>query len=197
MSEGKEGRGQDALGTSFENPLRVVVLGTVNGKTALIWQLIRGLFLEEMSFTLEDCYTYDMDGLCLEIYDTASTEEYREARKPCIRKSHVALLLFSLTEAGDFRGLGDFLDEMQEAAGAGNPLPFVLVGTKRDLEMHRQVTTQEAQEFAAAHNAPYIEASAKTGENVREAFEEAVSLALPESNTNADDKKPSRCCAIQ
>ena len=45
-----------------------------------------------------------------------------------------------------------------------------LVGNKTDLEERRQVTYEQAKEFADTYGMKYIETSAKTAHNVAEAF---------------------------
>eukprot|EP00356_Strombidium_inclinatum_P002917 CAMPEP_0170494088 /NCGR_PEP_ID=MMETSP0208-20121228/14442_1 /TAXON_ID=197538 /ORGANISM="Strombidium inclinatum, Strain S3" /LENGTH=87 /DNA_ID=CAMNT_0010770093 /DNA_START=336 /DNA_END=596 /DNA_ORIENTATION=+ len=51
---------------------------------------------------------------------------------------------------------------------------IVLVGNKADLEQ-REVTSEEGQRFAEENGLIFIETSAKTGLNVKEAFQEAAS----------------------
>lgn len=46
----------------------------------------------------------------------------------------------------------------------------MLIGNKSDLESQRQVTREEGQEFAKKHGLFFLEASAKTADNVDEAF---------------------------
>lgn len=45
---------------------------------------------------------------------------------------------------------------------------MILVGNKTDLVKERQVPTQEGRDVAAEFGCPFLETSAKTGENVAE-----------------------------
>lgn len=45
-----------------------------------------------------------------------------------------------------------------------------MIGNKIDLAANRKVKTDEARQLALAYNIPYLETSAKTGQNVHEAF---------------------------
>lgn len=49
-----------------------------------------------------------------------------------------------------------------------------LIGNKCDLDSQRDVTREEAQKFADDNNLIFLEASAKTGENVEDAFLETA-----------------------
>jgi GTPase SAR1 family protein len=57
---------------------------------------------------------------------------------------------------------------------AGEDIPFVLIGNKADLieDVGRVIDQKEARQFAEGEGSLYIETSAKTGENVDEAFTE-------------------------
>lgn len=54
--------------------------------------------------------------------------------------------------------------------------PIVLVGNKVDLV--RQVSEEEGKKLAGEFNVPYLETSAKTGQNVDEAFRKLAMLAM-------------------
>lgn len=65
-----------------------------------------------------------------------------------------------------------YLDVRQHA----NPNTVItLIGNKCDLEKHRQVSREEAEAFAKEHGLFFLETSAKSAENVEEAFEKTAS----------------------
>ena len=47
---------------------------------------------------------------------------------------------------------------------------ILLIGNKDDLKAEREVSTQEAQDFADKNNLIFFETSAKTAHNVEQAF---------------------------
>ena len=51
---------------------------------------------------------------------------------------------------------------------------ILLIGNKSDLKMEREVSTAEGQEFANKHNLIFFECSAKTSDNVHNAFTQSA-----------------------
>lgn len=88
------------------------------------------------------------------------------------RNSVGGLLVFDMTSRASFDHIKEWHDEVCERVRPHKVL-FVLVSHKcdRDAEMEREVSQQEAEKLAGQLGMPYVEASAKTGHNVREAFE--------------------------
>ena len=57
-------------------------------------------------------------------------------------------------------------------------LPLIIVGNKVDMEDSREISKEDAENFAKENNYKYFETSAKTGEGVDEAIRELVTLVL-------------------
>ena len=49
-------------------------------------------------------------------------------------------------------------------------MKILIVGNKKDKEEEREVTTEEAKEFTNSRGVLFMEVSAKTGKNIKEAF---------------------------
>ncbi|KAL0171681.1 hypothetical protein M9458_031992, partial [Cirrhinus mrigala] len=81
------------------------------------------------------------------------------------RNSVGGLLVFDLGNRKSFENVQQWYAEVSERVQPYTVL-FVLVGHKK-----RAVDRTEAEKLASQLGAPYIEASAKTGHNVKEAFE--------------------------
>lgn len=77
--------------------------------------------------------------------------------------------MFDLTRRITFDHVTTWLSDLRTHADPN--IAVVLVGNKADLSDARQITTEEAQSWATQHNVVYVEASAKTGDRVEEAFE--------------------------
>lgn len=65
---------------------------------------------------------------------------------------------------------------------AKESVQMTLIGNKIDLSSQRKVKIEEAKQLAMAYNISYMETSAKTGQNVQEAFH---ALAKWDKNPNS------------
>ena len=84
--------------------------------------------------------------------------------------AHGIMIIFNVTDRGSFEYSIKHLKEIKQHINNEN-IPKLLVANKIDLKDKRVVLTDEAKLFAKQNNMQYIETSAKTGENVNEAFE--------------------------
>lgn len=91
------------------------------------------------------------------------------------------MLFYDLTDKLTFDHTADWLCEIQEHTG--DDIVIMLVGNKQDLVQEnpslRKVSREDAEAYAKKYGLLYSETSAKTGYNVKEAFERLV-----ESNWN-------------
>lgn len=68
---------------------------------------------------------------------------------------------------------------LSDAKGLTTPnTVMVLVGSKRDLEAQREVTYEEAAQFARENGLTFMETSAKTGDSVEDTFINTSKLIL-------------------
>lgn len=92
------------------------------------------------------------------------------------------VLVYSITDDSTFEDLSKIRKQILDVH-PDRYVPFLLLGNKCDLESERAVTQEEAKKRAAEFNeAQFIEASAKTNKNVREAFELILRTILKRSS---------------
>ncbi|KAI7880369.1 ras-related protein rab-2A-like protein [Lichtheimia hyalospora FSU 10163] len=104
----------------------------------------------------------------LQIWDTAGQESFRSITRSYYRGAAGALLVYDITRRDTFENLKTWLQDVREHA---NPNTVVtVVGNKSDLESKRQVSREEGEQFAREHDLFFMEASAKSAENVEDAF---------------------------
>ncbi|CAH2229151.1 jg20764 [Pararge aegeria aegeria] len=110
-----------------------------------------------------------------------------ELRALCYPGTDVLMLCFSVVRPETFRSVA----ERWTRAVAGVNAPLVLVGTQSDLALdgrtiqalrargEHAVTEVEARALAAKINAVYVETSAKTRRQLKDAFDAAILAGLP------------------
>lgn len=113
----------------------------------------------------------------LSLWDTAGQETYKSVTRSYFRGASGALLVFDLSRKQTFEHVTDWLNDLRQIAEPD--IVVVLVGNKADLTQangeednnKRQVTRQEAEAWARQNGIlEYVETSAKSGENVENAF---------------------------
>lgn len=110
----------------------------------------------------------------LSLWDTAGQETYKSVTRSYFRGASGALLVFDISRRPTFAHVQDWLADLRNIAEPD--IVVILVGNKSDLacdgdENKREVTTQEAEEWAKANGVlEYVETSAKSGEGVELAF---------------------------
>jgi small GTP-binding protein len=109
----------------------------------------------------------------LSLWDTAGQETYKSVTRSYFRGASGALLVFDLSRRQTFEHVTDWLNDLRQIAEPD--IVVVLVGNKADLtqqeENKREVTRDEAEAWARRNGVlEYVETSAKSGENVEQAF---------------------------
>ena len=99
------------------------------------------------------------------------------------------LLVFAINDKESFSLLKGKHDRVLKGKH-GVKCPILLVGNKQDLENGRQVTYSEAKAQADSWGIEYIETSAKTNFNCKEAFEKLAQKSVNSKKPPA----PSGCC---
>ena len=108
------------------------------------------------------------------IYDTAGQERFNYLIKNYYKGTNGVLLVFDITNRDSFNKIDFWLKDLKENADNIDNLFIYLIGNKIDLEDKRQVSFEEAKEYASKKNMPYIEVSAKTGQNIKKLFDEMI-----------------------
>ncbi len=104
------------------------------------------------------------------------------------------LLVFAINDKESFsyiEGLHDRIVKVKE----GEKCHILLVGNKQDLENKRQVTYDEAKAKADSWGIEYMETSANTNSNCKEALEKLVREIVVKKNSN-DSDSGCPCCNI-
>ena len=154
-------------------PLMLLGDGQV-GKTSLIARITGNEFDESLLTTVgKSSQTYEVElhgyNLKMKIWETAGQERFKSMSVNVIKNAEGLLLTYSITSRESFNNLESWLKQLNDAKDISK-IPIVIVGNKSDLEGLRIVKYEEGKEFADKHNYHFYEVSAKTGQNVKEAF---------------------------
>jgi len=109
----------------------------------------------------------------VEIVDTAGQEEFTSFLDSSLATGDAFMVLYainSLSSWNELKTLRSKINQEIESLGS-KKVPMIVVGNKRDLEDERIALPENPEDFAASIDVPYIETSAKTGFNVKEAFQ--------------------------
>ena len=110
----------------------------------------------------------------MEIFDTGYEEKnYKNMLDMIIQLGEGFLLVFAVNDKESFESIKGKHDRIFKGK-QGVKCPILLVGNKKDLEKERQVTYAEAKEQADSWEIEYMETSAKTNSNCKEALEKLV-----------------------
>ena len=171
-----------ASGAAFDHIFKVLLIGDAGvGKSSMLLRFTDDAFEEQMASTIGVDFrvkTLTLGGkVCkLTIWDTAGQERFRTLTSSYYRGCHGIIVVFDVNERETFENLQRWLDEL-ELYTTTKYASKLLVGNKIDLQ-DRQVSVAEAQAFARKQQMMYIEASAKTREGIKQAFEEVVQKIL-------------------
>ncbi|CAN6858058.1 unnamed protein product [Brassica oleracea] len=98
----------------------------------------------------------------------AAQESFRSITRSYYRGAAGALLVYDITRRETFNHLTNWLEDARQYA---NPnMSIMLIGKKCDLAHKRAVSKEEGEQFAKENGLLFLEASARTAQNVEEAF---------------------------
>ncbi|QPG73316.1 hypothetical protein FOA43_000626 [Brettanomyces nanus] len=172
------------------NALKISVVGDLGtGKSSLVLRFVQSSFSDALDPSLEDNYlgVADLDNgerYKLDILDTVDDElsdDLEEVIK--LSDSDVIILTYSISEDASYNNLflrcSRFRTRKEKIRKNGTLPKTLIVGTKSDLEDHRQVPRSSGEKLMKAFGLNgFIECSSKSGYNVDEAFKIAAQLAL-------------------
>ncbi|XP_041351895.1 circularly permutated Ras protein 1-like [Gigantopelta aegis] len=125
--------------------------------------------------------TEDGVPVLLDILDTAGQEEYSAIKELCMRTGDGFFIIYNITNRESFTEATAMFRWLQRVTGEDHSRA-ILCGNKSDLEASRVVEKREGAALAQTQSVPFIETSAKTGENVIKAMETLVKTLPRASN---------------
>lgn len=180
--------------------LHVCVLGSsAVGKTSLIQQYVKQHFPHDYEPTYEATYRKDLFvgslPCTLEIIDTAGQEHNPTQLNALISRADGFLLVFDLTYAPSFYELQNFRERVMDvkASQRARQVTYLIVGNKLDVDCKRAVTLEEGRALAAKWGCSYVEASARTKENLDDVFCTIIRMVM---NSKRPAQSERNCCEL-
>tara|TARA_Y100000589_G_C26897823_1_gene524965 strand:+ start:91 stop:696 length:606 start_codon:yes stop_codon:yes gene_type:complete len=188
---------------------KIVILGQTSvGKSSIVTRFIHDRFDEFQESTIGAAFfskTIEKDDCSIkfDIWDTAGQERYRSLAPMYYRGARYAIVVMDITQADSLVSAKYWIEELQ--TNSDHRCNVMLVGNKLDRESDRNISTENATEFAREYDIDYIEVSAKTGVNIDNIFdnisnhliEEQAEEEYNENNVNISKKmqfKKNKCC---
>eukprot|EP01089_Gocevia_fonbrunei_P022140 TRINITY_DN882_c0_g1_i4.p1 TRINITY_DN882_c0_g1~~TRINITY_DN882_c0_g1_i4.p1 ORF type:complete len:208 (-),score=46.28 TRINITY_DN882_c0_g1_i4:122-745(-) len=162
----------------YDHLFKILMVGDSGvGKSSLLLRFTDDTFSDNFISTIGVDFkirTVNIDGkvVKMQIWDTAGQERFRTITSSYYRGAHGVILVYDVTDQVSFNNARQWLTEIERYA-CGQVVKL-LVGNKSDLTTKRVVDQVTGKEFADQFNLPFLEASAKDGTHVTEAFMQLV-----------------------
>ena len=104
----------------------------------------------------------------MQIWDTAGQERFRTITSSYYRGAHGIIVVYDVTDRESFKNVENWMKEISRYASEN--VSKLLVGNKSDIEGKKVVTYDEGKDLADRLGVKFLETSAKTAQNVEQAF---------------------------
>jgi Ras-related protein Rab-6A len=161
------------------------------GKTSLIHRFVSGAFDESYIRTLGAVVSkksvalgstagrpVQVDMMILDIMGKRTfLQLFKEAY---FHGAKGVLAVFDVTRAQSLRDLTKWVDGVRDSVG---PIPTYALGNKTDLTQRREVNPEDATGILRSYECPILYTSAKSGENVEQAFQGLAKTIVESTST--------------
>ena len=173
------------------------------GKSSLGLKYSQNIFSCETTSTIGlDLFLkiVNVDGkkLKIQIWDTAGQERFASLIQSTYKNAKCIIYCFDITNKKTFNNLNFWIENSEQ--NLDKNCIKCLVGTKKDLEIKREVEYIDGLNFAAKNNMIYYEISSKNNEGINELFNylnrEVINILTPINNEKKIllIQKKSSCC---
>jgi small GTP-binding protein len=144
------------------------------GKTSMVHRFVEDVFNVDYKSTIgtsimkKECTFEGLESkVRFVIWDLAGQSQFKRVRQTYVANAEAGILVFDVTRRDTYDNIKLWYEETIKEAP---DITMVLVGNKIDLIDARQVTKEEGEALGKELGLTYMETSAKTGENIEDAF---------------------------
>ncbi len=144
------------------------------GKTSMVHRFVEDSFQADYKSTIgtsimkKECEFEGLESrVRFVIWDLAGQAQFKRVRQTYLGNAEVGILVYDVTSQDTFESIESWFKEIKSVSPN---ISLILVGNKIDLEEKRIIYTEKGEELSKKLKLSYIETSAKTGENINDAF---------------------------
>ncbi|CAE7203048.1 RABE1A [Symbiodinium pilosum] len=163
-----------AVTGDYDHLVKLLLLGdSAVGKSSLLMRFCESKFDANFVLTIGVDFKWkqverENRKLKIQVWDTAGQERFRTITPAYYRAAMGVVICYDITDKASFEHIDYWLQQLEQHGDEG--VQRVLVGNKSDLSENRKVTREEGEKLAAQYSMKFFETSAKTGQEVDEAF---------------------------
>ena len=149
------------------------------GKTSLLLRYIKDYFSDSLKKTIGSNFLIkdvkiDDKNVRLLLWDIGGQAQFHKLRSIYFKGSNGAIGVFALDDPQSLLKIPGWISSIKKSVKKN--IPMVLLGNKNDLD--RKVSVDEANDLSGRLKCDYLEASAKTGDNVEVVFQKIARACL-------------------
>ncbi|MFX1309323.1 MAG: GTP-binding protein [Promethearchaeota archaeon] len=144
------------------------------GKTSMVHRFVEDSFQADYKSTIgtsimkKECEFHGLDSkVRFVIWDLAGQAQFKRVRQTYVSNAEAGILVYDVTRKETLNSLESWFKEIKSVSPT---ISLILVGNKIDLVDDRVISIDQGEELAKKLSLSYIETSARTGENINDAF---------------------------
>mmetsp|Transcript_124413 Transcript_124413/g.387340 ORF Transcript_124413/g.387340 Transcript_124413/m.387340 type:complete len:205 (+) Transcript_124413:95-709(+) len=188
--------GSGSGSTDYDHLVKLLLLGdSAVGKSSLLMRFCECKFESNFVLTIGVDFKWkqverNAKKLRLQVWDTAGQERFRTITPAYYRAAMGVVITYDICDRESFDHVEYWVQQLDQHGDAA--VQRILVGNKSDLADLRKVAKEDGEALAAKFNMAFFETSAKSGENVDNAFLKIADEVVAQRYANAPPSNQAR-----